>query len=234
MIHFPHRKRTENQEHHHIHPCNSPNIQRHAPNPPIHQAPQHSMSVRNSPRYRSPNSQSPGTPQPNPRNSRIPHSQSPLLDNLLHSRRQHHVLRSHNHKPLHTPLLYQTLLHVSASSLRKKGEVSVSVAAQMALGVLQKTSCRGVARTWGISTTGVADPEGQDGMISGVVYLGIAHGEVAEGLGPFYFEGERSEVKEGAVLEALVQLRKAITSSRQCYVKVGTRIELEMRTVRTF
>lgn len=92
--------------------------------------------------------------------------------------------------------------------------MSASVAAQMALGVLQKTSCHGVATTWGLSTTGVAAPEGYGCMPPGTVYIGIAHGEAAEGLGPFYFEGERNEVREAAVLEALAQLREAITASR--------------------
>lgn len=86
----------------------------------------------------------------------------------------------------------------------------------MALGVLQKTSCHGVATTWGVSTTGVAGPSssGQDGMTPGMVYTKIANGEFAEGLGPFRFEGGWNEVREAAVLEALAQLRKAILTAR--------------------
>lgn len=115
--------------------------------------------------------------------------------------------------PNTTPL-HQTLLNISPNTLRKEGVVSASVAAQMALGVLQKTSCHGVATTWGLSTAGIIGLERQDGVPPEMVYIGIAYGESAEGLGPFYFEGNSNDVRQAAVLEALVQLRIAILASR--------------------
>ena len=71
-----------------------------------------------------------------------------------------------------TPLKH-TLLGVESDLIVEKGVVDKEVAIQMARGVRAKTTVYGVPTTWGLSTTGVAGPEPQDGKCVGTVYIGL-------------------------------------------------------------
>ena len=65
--------------------------------------------------------------------------------------------------------LKHALLGVDAELLAREGAVHPLVAAQMASGVRDRLEAY-----WGISTTGVAGPDSQDGHEPGTVFLGLA------------------------------------------------------------
>lgn len=65
--------------------------------------------------------------------------------------------------------LKQALLGVDDDLLRRHGAVHPDVAAQMATGVRDR-----LGATWGLSTTGVAGPDPQDGRPPGAVHVGLA------------------------------------------------------------
>jgi nicotinamide-nucleotide amidase len=65
--------------------------------------------------------------------------------------------------------LKNRLLGVDGDLLSAKGPVDPGVAAQMALGVRER-----LGADWGLSTTGVAGPDPQDGAPPGRVYIAVA------------------------------------------------------------
>ncbi|HEX2807634.1 MAG TPA: nicotinamide-nucleotide amidohydrolase family protein [Kineosporiaceae bacterium] len=65
--------------------------------------------------------------------------------------------------------LKHSLLGVDADLLARQGAVHPQVAAQMATGVRTR-----LGADWGLSTTGVAGPDPQDGHPPGTVYVGLA------------------------------------------------------------
>jgi nicotinamide-nucleotide amidase len=65
--------------------------------------------------------------------------------------------------------LKHTLLGVDAELLAREGAVHPLVAAQMASGVRTRLGAH-----WGLSTTGVAGPQSQDGHPPGTVFVGLA------------------------------------------------------------
>lgn len=65
--------------------------------------------------------------------------------------------------------LKHSLLGVDADLLARQGAVHPQVAAQMATGVRTRLGAH-----WGLSTTGVAGPDPQDGHPPGTVYVGLA------------------------------------------------------------
>jgi nicotinamide-nucleotide amidase len=66
--------------------------------------------------------------------------------------------------------LKSTLAGVDAATLAAVGPVAEETARQMATGV-----ARICAADWGLSTTGVAGPDAQDGHPVGEVYVAVAH-----------------------------------------------------------
>ncbi|RMJ09584.1 hypothetical protein BHE90_005953 [Fusarium euwallaceae] len=107
-----------------------------------------------------------------------------------------------------TPLK-QHLLKVDGDLIAQHGVIHEDVAQQMAAGARTATSTDSPT-TWGIGTTGVAGPDSQDGKPVGMVFIGIASPEQARGLGPFHFPGDRDQVRQATILEALAQLRKEL------------------------
>ncbi|WP_144902155.1 CinA family protein [Halobellus captivus] len=105
-----------------------------------------------------------------------------------------------------------TALGVSREALDEHGAVSEPVAREMASGV------RDVAAVdWGISTTGVAGPEGgTPEKPVGTVYVGLAYrGEWGTGdsytrVDRFEFDGDRTEIKEQIARRALETLLAAV------------------------
>jgi nicotinamide-nucleotide amidase len=102
--------------------------------------------------------------------------------------------------------LKHTLLGVNSGLLAAHGPVHADVAAQMAAGVRDRMAVAGIPATVGISTTGVAGPDPQDGVPVGTVFLGFAIGHDVRAVG-VQLSGTREEIRNAAVSESLEQLR---------------------------
>jgi nicotinamide-nucleotide amidase len=98
-----------------------------------------------------------------------------------------------------------SVLGVSASLLAANGAVDPTVAEQMASGVRTALAVDGVPATWGISTTGVAGPDPQDGKPVGTVFVGIASAAGAEAF-ELHLDGDREAIRHATVSELLVRL----------------------------
>ncbi|KAF4966448.1 hypothetical protein FZEAL_10655 [Fusarium zealandicum] len=103
----------------------------------------------------------------------------------------------------------QNLLGVDANLVSLQGVIDGDVAQQMATGARTVTALD-TTTTWGISTTGVAGPDLQDGKPVGMVFIGIATGDQSKALGPFQFPGDRDGIRQATVMEALSQLREML------------------------
>ena len=103
-----------------------------------------------------------------------------------------------------TPLK-ASVLGVSAELLAANGAVHPEVARQMASGVRRALAVDGVPATWGISTTGVAGPDPQDGQPVGTVFIGIASEDGAEAFA-LHLDGDREAIRNAAVSELLTRL----------------------------
>jgi len=106
-----------------------------------------------------------------------------------------------------TPLKHE-LLGVDATLLAARGAVDPEVARQMAAGVRDR-----LGADWGISTTGVAGPEPQDGQPVGTVFIAVA-GPVGEvEVAELRLTGDRTAIRTAsrdAVLELLAgRLRRS-------------------------
>lgn len=101
--------------------------------------------------------------------------------------------------------LKHTVLGVDAAVLAAHGAVHPDVAAQMAAGVRVTLAVAGEPAHIGISTTGVAGPEAQDGHPVGTVFLGFAIGtEVCTK--QLMLSGSRGDIRSAVVYESLVEL----------------------------
>ncbi|MGU3411887.1 CinA family protein [Microbacterium sp. M1A1_1b] len=98
-----------------------------------------------------------------------------------------------------------TVLGVSAALLAANGAVDPEVARQMASGVRTALAVDGVPATWGISTTGVAGPDPQDGKSVGTVFVGIASADGAQAF-ELHLDGDRDAIRQAVVSELLVRL----------------------------
>jgi nicotinamide-nucleotide amidase len=105
-------------------------------------------------------------------------------------------------------------LAVSRESLDEHGAVSEPVARQMAAGI------RDVAETtWGVSTTGIAGPDGGSSETPvGTVYIAVAYagawgsGESFTAVERHKFDGDRTECKARFAEQALTMLLDAVVS----------------------
>ncbi len=70
----------------------------------------------------------------------------------------------------------RTLLGVSAELLAREGAVHPEVARQMATGAMRVLAVAGRPADVGVSTTGVAGPDPQDGKAPGIVFVAVAVG----------------------------------------------------------
>jgi nicotinamide-nucleotide amidase len=89
--------------------------------------------------------------------------------------------------------LKSSLLGVPDDLLAERGAVDGDVAREMARGVRERFGA-----DWGVSTTGVAGPDPQDGQPVGTVFIGIAVGEAASVVG-LTLDGTRAEIRQGVV-----------------------------------
>lgn len=93
------------------------------------------------------------------------------------------------------------VLGVDPALLAVEGPVHPEVAAQMAMQVAEKFGA-----DFGVSCTGVAGPEPQDGKPVGLVYIAIATGDAKTGsveVRELNLEGSRDQIRSQVVYEAL-------------------------------
>lgn len=100
--------------------------------------------------------------------------------------------------------LKASLLGVDPDLLARRGAVDPGVAEQMAAGVRER-----LGATYGVSTTGVAGPDPQDGQPVGTVYVGIA-GPSGAAHTRVQLRGDRAAIRAGAVAEAVTALAKTV------------------------
>ncbi|MFB2582091.1 CinA family protein [Herbiconiux sp. P15] len=98
--------------------------------------------------------------------------------------------------------LKHSMLGVDAVVLAAHGAVHPDVALQMAVGVRSALAVRGENAQIGLSTTGVAGPDPQDGQEPGTVFIGLAVGHEVRYL-PLTLEGDRDAVRRESVTRAL-------------------------------
>jgi nicotinamide-nucleotide amidase len=96
--------------------------------------------------------------------------------------------------------LKASLAGVPADLLARRGPVDPDVALALAEGV--RTRC---GANWGLSTTGVAGPEPQDGIPVGTVFIGCAGPGAAE-VRQLQLYGDRPTIRYGTVGAALALL----------------------------
>ena len=101
-----------------------------------------------------------------------------------------------------------SLAGVSEQVLAAHGPVSAATAEQLAVGA--RVRC---GSDWGVSLTGVAGPDEQDGHPVGTVYLAIA-GAASTEVVRFALSGDRWEIRFGAVDSAVRELIRRVTSDR--------------------
>jgi nicotinamide-nucleotide amidase len=103
--------------------------------------------------------------------------------------------------------LKHTLAGVPAPLLGAQGAVSPDVAGALAAGARDRLDA-----TYGLSLTGVAGPDPQDGVEVGVVYVGLAGpggGEVRK----LELTGDRAAIRAGAVAGALDVLARRLAEA---------------------
>lgn len=123
-----------------------------------------------------------------------------------------------------TPLKH-ALLGVDVELLAARGAVDPDVAQQMAEGVRQRMATSGAADI-GLSTTGVAGPDPQDGHAVGTVFVGIATAQGSHALrlnlGEAIVSGDpvatRQHIREATVAAALQVLAEHLA---RCEPKTG-------------
>ena len=93
------------------------------------------------------------------------------------------------------------LAGVAIETLDRDGAVAASTAGELAVGAAGR--CRA---TWGLSTTGVAGPDRQEGHPSGTVFVGLARGEESVEVRRLSLSGDRPEIRRQTVDQALTLL----------------------------
>lgn len=116
--------------------------------------------------------------------------------------------------------LKHTLLSVDSELLDAQGAVDPQVAEQMARGVRTALAINGVPADIGISTTGVAGPDPQDGHPPGTVFIAVAFGDNVQTL-RLSLEGSREHIRAAVVSESLVQLQQRLRDEPE-YLPVQT------------
>lgn len=99
--------------------------------------------------------------------------------------------------------LKSSLLGVDAELLAARGPIDPEVARQMAEGVRGRLGHDGVSADLGLSTTGVAGPDEQDGHPVGEAWLGLAMEGRVEARG-LTLGGDRASIRRAIVSESLM------------------------------
>lgn len=105
--------------------------------------------------------------------------------------------------------LKRTLLGVDVAILNVHGAVHPDVAIQMAVGVRTAAAVGGVRADVGVSTTGAAGPDPQDGREPGTVFIGVSVGTYAWSI-PLQLVGDRASVRAQTVVRAVEAVREIL------------------------
>ena len=101
--------------------------------------------------------------------------------------------------------LKKTLLGVDSAVLNVHGAVHPDVAMQMAARVREVLAVGGVAADVGVSTSGVAGPDPQDGHPAGTVFVGVSiTGDVR--VLPLTLSGDRESIRRQVVELAITEV----------------------------
>ena len=100
------------------------------------------------------------------------------------------------------------LLGVDPALLAREGVVSAACAEAMAEGARRRTGS-----TYGLSTTGVAGPEPQEGAPVGRVYVGLAGPAYTRSVS-LWLSGDRDRIRRRTVVAALSALSEQVHGSR--------------------
>jgi nicotinamide-nucleotide amidase len=106
--------------------------------------------------------------------------------------------------------LKHSLLGVDAGLLAEYGAVHPDVASAMAEGVRLATTVDGAPADIGLSTTGVAGPEPQDGQPVGTVFIAVATRQ-STSVRALTLSGTREAIRRQVVSESLTQLGDVLT-----------------------
>ena len=107
-------------------------------------------------------------------------------------------------------VLKSSALGVNADLLASKGAVDPEVATHMAEGIRSRFSLQALTPTdhvLGVSTTGVAGPDEQDGQPVGTVYLAVS-GAKGPKVWAHVFTGNRLQIREQTVSAAFEHIRE--------------------------
>lgn len=104
----------------------------------------------------------------------------------------------------YTSAAKSALLGVDPALLARSGAVDPQVALAMARGARERLSA-----SHGVSTTGVAGPDGQDGKAPGTVYIAVC-GPSAERVVSLSLPGDRGRVRQFSVVHALDAVRRML------------------------
>ncbi|WP_245762475.1 CinA family protein [Mycetocola miduiensis] len=96
----------------------------------------------------------------------------------------------------------ESVLGVESALLAQNGAVHPRVAEQMAAGARRVLSVGGREADIGISTTGVAGPDPQDGREPGTVFLGLSMGNGSRSIG-LSLAGDRDTIRRDTVTAAI-------------------------------
>jgi nicotinamide-nucleotide amidase len=105
--------------------------------------------------------------------------------------------------------LKRTILGVESSILAVHGAVHPDVARQMACGVRQACAIDGRPADVGVSTTGAAGPDPQDGQRPGTAFVGLSLDGDSRAVA-LHLDGDRQQVRAGVVHQALTALVQAL------------------------
>jgi len=108
--------------------------------------------------------------------------------------------------------LKRTLLGVDGGMLAVHGAVHADVAIQMAVGVRTAVAIGGVRADVGVSTTGVAGPDPQDGQAPGTVFIGVSLEGGAFAI-PMQLTGDRATIRAETVSAAVEAVRQLIAQN---------------------
>jgi len=106
--------------------------------------------------------------------------------------------------------LKHTLLGVDSELLDRLGAVHPDIACAMATGVRLALAVDGRPADVGISTTGVAGPDPQDGQSVGTVFVGFAIGNTVHAT-RLELAGDREDIRQAVVSESLHELARLIS-----------------------
>jgi nicotinamide-nucleotide amidase len=102
-----------------------------------------------------------------------------------------------------------SVVGVDADLLAARGAVDAEVARQLADRVRSALSIEGRAADVGLSTTGVAGPDPQDGHQPGTVFVGVAVGDRVESFA-LDLSGDRQAIRAATVSECLLKLSSVL------------------------